>query len=230
MFTLWTNERNSNRIRAFKSALVLRNKEEWHWVEKSEGAFLWVIDAKIELNPSDREIYKKSNPKPHVAIIDAKSNELPQSWGRFTSPMNVKTIFNFLDEILQSQQLVKTLTEKKEIGASAGICDVDVAEPWRKYSFKLSAWPNISQYREEPRVVLTCACLLANFYDFESALQWGLDEAVLEKILDDAYQKSLLKINTEQVSVSIEENELDKGFADKNKNQSLIQKLLNRFR
>lgn len=216
---IWTNDHNSSKIKSFKSALTYRKEEEWQWTDDPKDCNLWVIDASCDYVPVPEKIYNALSRPPKVAVIDnsIEGHVFPSDWKPFSTPLSLSTIFAWLDENLYADTAT-TKTRRRGL---------DEEEPWKNHAFKLLRWPNVSRYGHKARVAITCSNLLNDFYDFDTALQWGLPEETLNQILEDCYQNSVLNIrveNNDHKQPTKKDNNLPV-----NTNTSLIQKLLNRF-
>lgn len=226
IYTVWANKRNSRNVKAFKSALFFRGKEDeaWEWSGDHKQSDLWILD--IDHDPDSIEdcavLYEQLAKKPAVAIMGVKpqeTNTLPTKWKAFKSPIHVSEVFKWLDRDVKlsaadtSQLSTKAEAEKK---------------PWHDHYFRLMAWPNIAQLgASNMNVTITCSNLLNRYYDFNSAQQWGLSPNLLDKLLGNAYSNAMLEINKE---MDTKKEQVRNRKPNDQKNQSLIQKLLNRLK
>lgn len=220
IYSIWTNKYDSSRVKAFKSALTFRTNEVWQWTDEPDGCDLWVVDATQTLSPEIERLYQEMSHKPNVAVIGLRSKtaNIPSKWQLFATPVSVPVIFRWLDSnFYQSTRRLK----------SKNIRPSDI-EPWKQHEFKLISWPNISRYGSKVSIAVTCSNLLNAYHDFETALKWGVSAEILNEILKDAYQTSLLKIRSNDDS---KHDQIDHSHNNKSdKNVSLIQKLMSRFR
>lgn len=217
-FTVWTGAQDSNRVKAFRSALLLRRKESWRWVNAPDQANLWVLDDNFPLEEYV-ELYNDTANKPAVAIITPEnctstpSCTHPQQWQHIHTPISVNLIFKWLDTAFSGAQ------------AEDNNNNNDSVRPWLTQNFKLSAWPDVSKYSSSSNVVLICSKLLNGYHSYQSVLAWGIDRQTLNHILSDAYKHSIIDIQPELPP----EQNTSGSVARPDKNKSLIQKLLGRF-
>lgn len=216
VLNVWASNRDSDKVRAFKSALAYRKRESWVWIESPEKANLWVLDS-FSVKDDMYYYHQRLRSRPLVAVINYNGKEeLSDGWQNFTSPINVHNVIEWLDTSLSPP-----VSQEKE-----ALVTNNVSEPWKVNRFKLAAWPNISKFKTNRNIPLICSHLLKKFYSFDDVLKWGIDDSMLDELLKVADKQNLLKF---ELTTSTVDSKVIGYGEGKDESQSLIQKLLARF-
>lgn len=226
---IWTNNQSSNLVGIFKLALRFRKTEQWEWIDQPSKAGLWVLDISTLSTENLARIekgYKLMSNKPKVAVVTTfsqKVSDLSPTWKTFSSPFSVDSILHWLEEkdTTDADNLkpqVKAIPENDQKHNR-------LAKPWREQAFKLTSWPNISQFGSKVQTTITCSNLLSDYHDFKSAQKWGMTPELLDELLNNANENQLLKLKPNISSKINAMFEQDHKTAVDEKYKALVKKL-----
>lgn len=182
MYHIWSNNADTNTIRAFRSLVGVR-LPDWEWTENAEAANLWCLDLSAEKNMEQltARYYACSQPAPKVIFLSHEFAAAPiPEWVYFRSPVNTGVLIAWLRANGFS-------TETSGHSDNAGTSTAGSrGSQWKNRPFRLKMWPNTTDYSDDTAVVFACGAMLRDWHTHETALQLGMDETMLNRILDDA--------------------------------------------
>lgn len=216
MDKLWAAHRDKLPI-TLMSSLRLYSLH-WRWSDSREEADLWCINAETDNIEELEQFYRScSGQKPKVIYFSEQFVPMPVSrWVFFKIPLNIRVFHRWL----LANGFAST-TYKNEDNSN----EKNIDEKWKKYRFKLSYWPNITQYTEGADIMMVCSMMMHNWCDYKQLIPFNIDEKILTHLLDDAEKEGNLQYDRQSSTLT---NSL-KEPSTKNENMGLFKKIFSRF-
>lgn len=215
---IWAEHPNDHSIKAVISGLKLY-RSDWQKTSSYKDAGLWCVSASIDNVDSIYENYRSiPSPKPEVIFLAPEFKPMADSaWVFFKTPVNVRIFHKWLSS---------RGFQPEHDGSSIPSTTVQVTVArWKKEVFRMNRWPNVTQYSDNPNLIVMCSMAMHDWCDYSKLIPLGIDEKVLERILNDAEQSGNLTFREKTPVI----NSTDTDKPKKKRTKGLFRKLLEKF-
>lgn len=183
-YKVWAEHSEDNSVKAVISSLKLYHSR-WIRVSSYEDAALWCVSSDVDDVKTIWEHYRSiPAPKPEVVFLASEFKPMEGSrWVFFKTPLNVRVFHRWLRaKGFLSEHDVFNATD-----ASANVQEF-VHARWKKESFRIRHWPNVTQYSNSPNLVVMCSMMMHEWCSYSKLIPFNIEQKILEKLLADAEQ------------------------------------------
>lgn len=222
---IWTEHPDNHSVKAVISGLRLY-RSDWKKTSAYEEAALWCIASDTDDVDSIYKNYQSiPSPKPEVIFLASAFKPMMDShWVFFKTPINVRIFHKWLSS--------KGFQSEHSVLSSVAADDVSVAR-WRKEQFKMSRWPNVTQYSNSPNLIVMCSMIMHDWCDYSKLIPLNIEEEVLERVLNDAEKDGNLIFRKKSSQADAEAAQAIKDEVNKKsrkrKSKGLFRKLFEKF-
>lgn len=218
MSKLWAAQRDKLPI-TLMSSLRLYSLH-WQWCDSQEEADLWCINAETDnIKELEKFYWRCSEKKPKVIYFSEQFVPMPVSdWVFFKTPLNIRVFHRWL----LANSFVSTVYDNKSDS------EKNADKKWKTHRFKLTFWPNITQYAEGADIMMVCSMMMHDWCDYNQLIPFNIDEEILTHLLNDAEEEGNLRY--EQKKLIPDNSSKAPSVKEDNENLGLFKKIFSRFR
>lgn len=215
MDKLWATQRDKLPITLMSSLRLY--SPQWQWSESWKDADLWCIDVESDDVGEIAKLYQQfPGQKPKVIYFSEQFVPMPVSrWVFFKVPLNIRVFHRWL----MANGFVTALYKNE------GVAETNLDKKWKTHRFRLSYWPNITQYAEGADIMMVCSMMMHGWCEYKQLIPFNLDEGVLAQLLDDAEKEGNLQYDR-QIPVMDKPAEEPRAESE---NLGLFKKIFSRF-
>lgn len=223
MSKLWTKQPKKPAAIALMSGLKIYSSQ-WQWVDKPVDADLWCVNVDADDVDVLAQLYRQArSPKPKVIYLAGSFTPMPIShWVYFKTPLNVRVLHKWL----AANDFPAANTSQPD--TSADETSLQSTPKWKTHNFKLTYWPNVTQYAGGAEIMMACSLMMHDWCEYNQLIPFNIDDKTLTKLLIDADNEGNLKYYSKPALVG-EQTERNNNNEPEAKGWGIFKKIFNRF-